>query len=102
MKIFLDTGNLEELKKGVDWGVVDGVTTNPTLIAREGATTEEQIRRIVDIVDGDISAEAVSTATGEMLSEGRQLAKIHKNVVVKIPLTRDSIQAYSILSKEGI
>jgi transaldolase len=102
MKIFLDTANLEELKKGVDWGVVDGVTTNPTLMAKEGATTEHQIRRIVDIVDGDISAEVVSTATSEMLSEGRQLAKIHKNVVVKLPLTRDGIKACSILSKEGI
>jgi transaldolase len=102
MKIFLDTANLEELKKGADWGVVDGVTTNPTLMAREGVTTEDQIRKIVEIVDGDISAEVVSTTTGEMLREGRQLAKIHKNVVVKLPLTRDGIKACSILSEEGI
>jgi transaldolase len=102
MKIFLDTANLEELKKGADWGVVDGVTTNPTLVAKEGATTEEQIRRIVEIIDGDISAEVVSTASGDMLREGRQLAKIHNNVVVKLPLTRDGIKACSILSKEGI
>jgi transaldolase len=102
MKIFLDTANLEELKKGVDWGVVDGVTTNPTLMSKEGTTTEDQIRKIVEIVDGDISAEVVSTTTGEMLREGRQLAKIHKNVVVKLPLTRDGIKACSILSKEGI
>ncbi len=102
MKIFLDTANLEELKKAADWGVVDGVTTNPSLMAKEGATTEDQIRRIVEIVDGDISAEVVSTATGEMQHEGRQLAKIHKNIVVKLPLTRDGIQACSILSREGI
>jgi transaldolase len=102
MKIFLDTANLDELRKGADWGVLDGVTTNPTLVSKEGATTEEQIRKIVEIVDGDISAEVVSTATNDMLREGRQLAKIHKNVVVKLPLTRDGIKACSILSKEGV
>jgi transaldolase len=102
MKFFLDTANLDELKNGVDWGVVDGVTTNPTLIAREGVTTEEQIGRIVKIVTGDISAEVVSTTTDEMLPEGRKLAAIHENVVVKLPLTRDGIKACSILSKEGI
>src|SRR5690348_3744864 len=102
MKFFLDTANLDELKKGAEWGIVDGVTTNPTLMAKEGTTTEEQIRRIVDIIDGDISAEVVSTATNDMLHEGRQLAKIHENVVVKLPLTRDGIKACSILSKEGI
>lgn len=102
MKIFLDTANLEELRKGASWGVVDGVTTNPTLVSKEGATTEEQIRRIVEIIDGDISAEVVSTTTDEMLREARQLAKIHRNVVVKLPLTREGIQACSTLSKEGI
>ena len=102
MKFFLDTANLDELRKGADWGIVDGVTTNPTLIAKEGVAIEDQIRRICDIVDGDISAEVVSTATAEMLPEGRKLAKIHKNVVVKLPLTRDGIKACSALSKEGI
>jgi transaldolase len=102
MKFFLDTATLDELRKGAEWGMVDGVTTNPTLMAKEGTTTEEQIRRIVDIIDGDISAEVVSTATNDMLREGRQLAKIHENVVVKLPLTRDGIKACSILSKEGI
>jgi transaldolase len=82
VKIFLDTANLEELKKGAAWGIVDGVTTNPTLIAKEGRPIEEQIRRICDIVDG--------------------LAKIHKNVVVKVPLTREGIKATAALSKEGI
>jgi len=102
MKIFLDTANLEELKKGAAWGIVDGVTTNPTLIAREGRPIEEQIAKICDIVDGDISAEVVGTVADEMIREGRLLAKIHKNVVVKVPLTRDGIQACSTMSKEGI
>jgi len=102
MKFFLDTANLDELKQGVAWGIVDGVTTNPTLIAKEGVAIEDQIRKICDIVDGDISAEVVSTTTDEMLPEGRKLARIHKNVVVKLPLTRDGIKACSTLSKEGI
>ena len=102
MRFFLDTANLDELKKGAAWGVVDGVTTNPTLIAKENTTTEQQIPRICEIVDGDISAEVVSTVTDQMLVEGRKLAKIHRNVVVKVPLTRDGIKACSILSKEGI
>lgn len=102
MKIFLDTANLEELKKGAAWGIVDGVTTNPTLIAREGRPIEEQIAKICEIVDGDVSAEVVGTVAEEMIREGRLLAKIHKNVVVKVPLTRDGIRACSTLSKEGI
>jgi transaldolase len=102
MKFFLDTANLDELKKGAAWGMVDGVTTNPTLIAKEGVGMEDQILRICDIIDGDVSAEVVSTTTDEMLREGRKLAKIHKNVVVKTPLTRDGIRACSQLSKEGI
>lgn len=102
MKFFLDTANLDELKKGVAWGIVDGVTTNPSLIAKEGIAIEDQIRRICDIVDGDISAEVVATEADEMMREGRKLAKIHKNVVVKVPLTKDGIKACSTLSKEGI
>ena len=102
MRFFLDTANLEELKAGARWGVVDGVTTNPTLIAKEGVPIEEQIRKICDIVNGDISAEVVATDTDGMLTEGRKLAKIHKNVVVKVPLTRDGIRACSMFSREGI
>ena len=102
MKIFLDTANLDELRKAAAWGIVDGVTTNPTLIAKEGRPIEEQVRMICDIVDGDISAEVVSTNADEMVREGRKLAKIHRNVVVKAPLTRDGIRACSIMSKEGI
>jgi len=102
VKFFLDTANLDELRKAAVWGIVDGVTTNPSLIAKEGIAIEDQIRRICDIVDGDVSAEVVSTEAAEMIREGRRLAKIHKNVVVKLPLIRDGIQACSTLSKEGI
>jgi transaldolase len=102
MKFFLDTANLDELKQGSSWGILDGVTTNPSLIAREGRPLQDQIRLICDIVDGDISAEVVSTEAGAMVEEGRKLAAIHKNVVVKCPLTRDGIEATSALSKEGI
>ena len=102
MKFFLDTANLNELKKGASWGIVDGVTTNPSLIAKEGKPLEEHIREICAIIDGDISAEVVATDSRGMIEEGRRLAKIHKNVVVKCPLTRDGIVATSALSKEGI
>ena len=102
MKFFLDTANLEELKAGARWGIIDGVTTNPSLIAKEGVAIEDQIRRICDIIDGDVSAEVVATDADGMLSQGRRLAKIHKNVVVKVPLTRDGIRACSIFHKEGI
>jgi transaldolase len=102
VKIFLDTANLDELRKAADWGIVDGVTTNPSLIAKEGRPIEEQIAKICEIVDGDVSAEVVGTVSEEMIREGRLLAKIHKNVVVKVPLTRDGIKACSTMSKEGI
>ena len=102
MKFFLDTANLDELKKGASWGILDGVTTNPSLIAKEGRPIEEQVRLICEIVDGDISAEVVATEAAAMIREGRNLAKIHKNIVVKCPLTRDGVVACSALSKEGI
>jgi transaldolase len=102
MKFFLDTANLEELKAGARLGIIDGVTTNPSLIAKEGIAIEDQIRRICDIIDGDVSAEVVATDAEGMLTQGRGLAKIHKNVVVKVPLTRDGIRACSIFHKEGI
>jgi len=102
MKFFLDTANLEELRKGVNWGIVDGVTTNPSLIAKEGKPLDEHIKEICEIVDGDVSAEVVSTDASTMIREGQRLSKIHKNVVVKCPLTRDGIMATSALSKQGI
>jgi len=102
MKIFLDTANLDELRTAAAWGIVDGVTTNPSLIAKEGNPQHEQIQAICKIVDGDISAEVVSTDADEMIREGRELAKIHDNVVVKCPLIREGIRATKALASEGI
>ena len=102
MKFFLDSANLDEIKKAAAWGIVDGVTTNPTLIAKEGIHIEEQVRRIADLIDGDISAEVVSIRSREMIDEGRRLAKIHKNIVVKLPLIPEGIIAASAFAKEGI
>ena len=102
MKFFLDTANLDEIRRGAALGVVDGITTNPTYIAKEGRPTEEQIRAICGIIDGDISAEVVATDAREMITEGRSLARIHPNVVVKCPLTKDGIRATKALSSEGI
>jgi transaldolase len=102
MKLFVDSANLDELRKAASYGIVDGVTTNPSLIAKEGNSQVDQIRAICDIIDGDISAEVVSTVADEMIPEGRKLAKIHDNVVVKCPLTRDGIRATKVLSSEGI
>jgi transaldolase len=102
VKFFLDTANLEDLRKGAKLGIVDGVTTNPTLIAKEGRPLAEQIHKICEIVDGDISAEVVSTDAEGIVREGKELAKLHKNIVVKAPLTRDGIEATTKLSREGI
>jgi transaldolase len=102
MKFFLDTANLDELRKGADWGIVDGVTTNPSLIAKEGITLETQVAKICEIIDGDISAEVLSLDFAGMVKEAHKLAKIHKNIVVKVPLTRDGIKTCATLSKEGI
>lgn len=102
MKIFLDTANLDELRRAAAWGIVDGVTTNPSLIAKEGRPIEEQIKAICEIVDGDVSAEVVTTSADTMVEEGRRLSGLHENVVVKLPLTRDGITACSRLSREGI
>ena len=102
MKIFLDTANIDELKRAAEFGVIDGVTTNPSLIAKEGADHHDRIREICDLIDGDISAEVVATEVDEMVREGRILAELHENVVVKVPLIRDGIKACKILSSEGI
>jgi transaldolase len=102
MKFFLDSANLEDIKKASEFGVIDGVTTNPSLIAKEGVPIEEQIRKICDLIDGDVSAAIVSTNAKDMVVEGRRLAGIHQNVVVKTPLNREGIKATSILSREGI
>ncbi len=102
MKIFLDTANIEEIRAAADAGVLDGVTTNPSLVAKEGKPFEEVVREICSIVDGPISAEVISTDYDGMVSEARNLAAIHDNIVVKIPLLRDGIKAVATISEEGI
>jgi fructose-6-phosphate aldolase len=102
MKIFLDTANTDEIKEGASWGIVDGVTTNPSLIAKEKRDFKQVVKEICDIVDGPISAEVISEDSEGMISEARELVKIHKNIVIKIPMTVEGLKAVSILSKEGI
>jgi len=102
MKIFIDTANVEEIRKAAELGVLDGVTTNPSLIAKEGRDLKEVINEICSIVEGPISAEVISLKSDEMIREGRELSKLHKNIVVKIPMCEEGLKAVNILSKEGI
>ncbi|MBE6003066.1 MAG: fructose-6-phosphate aldolase [Oribacterium sp.] len=104
MKFFIDTANVEEIKKANDMGVICGVTTNPSLIAKEGRDFNEVIREITSIVDGPISGEVKATTEDAegMIREGREIAKIHPNMVVKIPMTVEGLKATNVLSKEGI
>jgi transaldolase len=102
MKIFIDTANIEEIKEANSWGVIDGVTTNPSLIAKEKLDFQVIVREIISIVDGPISVEVISLDAKGMTDEARRLALIHKNIVIKIPLTKDGLKAVKILSKEGI
>ncbi len=102
MQLFLDTANVEEIREIAAWGILSGVTTNPSLIAREGRDFREVIGEICDIVDGPISAEVISTEREGMLKEARENAGWHENVVVKIPMGKEGLAAVSILEKEGI
>lgn len=102
MKIFIDTANLDQIKEINSWGIVDGVTTNPSLIAKEGVDVKTRIKEIAEIVDGPISAEAMSMTADEMVKEGRELAKIHPNVVIKLPMCIETLKATSKLREEGI
>ena len=103
MKFFIDTANLEEIQEANDLGVLDGVTTNPSLCAKVGVRDfEGHIKKICDIVEGDVSAEVVSTIYNEMVEEGRKIAKIADNVVVKVPLIKDGIKAIKTFFDEGI
>lgn len=102
MKFFLDTANIDEIREGVSLGIVDGVTTNPSLVAKEGRPFEEVAREICALVDGPISLEVVSTQARDMIEEGRRLAKIHKNVVVKLPMIREGLKALKVVAEEGI
>ena len=102
MKLFIDTANVAEIKEANDMGVICGVTTNPSLIAREGRDFNEVIREIAGLVDGPISGEVISLETEGMVKEGREIAKIHKNMIVKIPMTGNGLKAVKILTSEGI
>ena len=106
MKFFIDTANLAQIKEAQDLGILDGVTTNPSLMAKEGISGKDAIlnhyKTICEIVDGDISAEVLSTTYEEMIKEGDELAAIHPNIVVKIPMIKDGIKALKYFSKKGI
>ena len=106
MKFFIDTANLEQIKEAQDLGILDGVTTNPSLMAKEGISGKEAIlnhyKTICEIADGDISAEVLSTTYEEMIKEGDELAAIHPNIVVKIPMIKDGIKALKYFSNKGI
>jgi transaldolase len=101
MKIFIDSGDIGEIKEAQAMGVIDGVTTNPSLLAKGGKPTKQAIAEICEIVDGPISAEVVATDKDGILKEGRELAKIHKNVVVKVPLIEEGLKAVRIFTAEG-
>ncbi|NAW50308.1 fructose-6-phosphate aldolase [Elizabethkingia argentiflava] len=106
MKFFIDTANLEQIREAQDLGILDGVTTNPSLMAKEGVSGKQAIQQhyktICDIVDGDISAEVLSTTYEEMIKEGEELAALHSNIVVKIPMIKDGVKALKYFSDRGI
>lgn len=102
MRFFLDTANVEHIKEANEMGVICGVTTNPSLIAKEGRDFNEVIKEITEIVDGPISGEVVSEDAEGMIKEGREIAAIHKNMIVKIPMTAEGLKATKVLASEGI
>lgn len=102
MKIFLDTANVRDIREAHEMGLLDGVTTNPSLVSKEGRDFHEVLRDISSFVNGPVSAEVVATTCEGMVSEGKTLAKIHKNIVVKVPLIKEGLKATRLLSREGI
>lgn len=102
MKFFIDTANLKQIKEMQELGIIDGVTTNPTLLSREGVDPIEQLKKICETVDGPVSAEVIGLKTEEMVKEARELIKIAPNIVIKIPMTKDGIKAVKILEAENI
>jgi len=102
MMFFLDTGNTKEIKEAASWGVLDGITTNPSLVAKEGRSFKDLLKEICTIVDGPISAEVVSIEAEAMVKEGKDLAQIHKNIVVKVPLIPEGLKACKALAAQGI
>jgi len=102
MKIYLDTACIEDIREACSWGIISGVTTNPTIIAREGKDPEKTLKQIAEIVKGPVNAEVISTTADEIIREGINLSRIHKNIVVKIPMTVDGIKAVKGLSAKKI
>jgi len=102
MKLFIDTANVEEIKSANELGVICGVTTNPSLIAKEGRDFKEVVKEITEIVDGPISAEVISLEANGMIEEALELAKIHRNIIIKIPMTKEGLKAVKVLSSKGI
>lgn len=102
MKFFIDTANIQEIKTALSWGMLDGVTTNPSLLAREGKPFQEVVSEICKIVPGPVSLETIGSSTEQMVEEGRKLAKIADNVVVKLPTSLEALQATKILAEDGI
>src|SRR2546423_4926682 len=102
MKIFIDSGSLKDIEPLVPLGIVDGITTNPSLLAKEGGDARAVIKKICQLVQGPVSAEVVATESGGMISEGRELAKIDDHVVVKVPFTREGMKALKQLTADGI
>lgn len=102
MKLFIDTANIDEIKEASQWGVIKGVTTNPSLIAKEGRNLKDVINEIVSLIDGPISAEVQESDATSMINEALELAKIHKNIVIKLPMTMEGIKATKVLSGRGI
>ncbi len=102
MKFFIDSANVQEIREAASLGIVDGVTTNPTLLAREKGTPEEIFKQICEIVEGPVNAEVVSLDWQGIVEEGRQLAKINSNIVIKIPMTKDGLKAVKVFAAEGI
>lgn len=102
MKLYLDTANIKEIQEGANLGLIDGVTTNPSLVAREGRSFKEMLLEICNLIDGPISAEVVETDLEPMIKEGRELAKVHNNIVVKVPLIMEGLRATKVLASEGI
>lgn len=102
MRLFLDTANVEEIRTAARWGIIDGVTTNPSLVAREGRDFREALMEIAQIVDGPLSAEVVSLEADAMVAEAEHLASWHPNIVIKVPMTPEGVQATGLLSRKGI
>ncbi len=102
MKFFIDSADLEEIREAAAMGAIDGVTTNPSLLAKAQVSMEEAVKRICEVVDGPVSAEVLSTTTDEIVKEGRKLAQLHENVVVKVPLIVDGLKAVKVFTSEGI